>query len=82
MNKLFSVVMLFAVLGSAQANDGQEVAPKVQINKLDNMQACYLKNDVYSEGMKVKTETGEFLCQRKMAGAYPSDDLPLQWVSQ
>lgn len=65
---------------SVLADDGQKTQ-QVIVQPLDTMQACYMKNDVYSEGTVVTVGSVEMQCLRKVASnGFRSDSMPLEWV--
>lgn len=67
---------------SALADDGQKTQ-QVIVQPLDTMQACYLKNDVYSEGMIVTLGSVTMKClRRESSNGFRSDSEPLEWVEQ
>ena len=75
-------VALTMLASIAVADDGQK-AQQVIVQPLDTMKACYLKNDVYSEGMVVTVGAVTMKCMRGMSQyGNRSSSEPLQWVEQ
>lgn len=78
--RLLSTALLILSATSALANDGLKTQ-QVIVQPLDTMQACYLKNDVYSEGMVVTMGAVTMQCMRKKASnGFRSDGQSLEWV--
>lgn len=72
---------LLALLTTAAVADDGVKTQQVIVQPLDTMKACYLKNDVYSEGMVITVGNVKMKCMRGEGqfGSRSSGE-PLEWV--
>lgn len=78
MRKPFAAAL--ALLATAAVADEGVKTQQVIVQPLDTMKACYLKNDVYSEGMVITVGNVKMKCLRGEGQFGRSSAQPLEWV--